>query len=255
MNHSSVIAARRQLTWRPVVIAALAASLAWLGGCAATQTAISKRDLDVQTKASATIFLDPVKEADRTIFVQVRNTSDRPDLDVAPEITAALAGKGYRIVNDPDAAHYYLQANVLYVGKTSNTASQSALQSGYGGALFGMTVAGSTGNSGRALATGALLGGVIETVAGSMVKDVYFSIITDVQIKERLPQGRIAKLDSQQTLQQGTAGSDKVSYAADTEMRAYQTRVISTANKVNLDFAEAVPPLRAGLTRALTGLF
>ena len=40
-----------------------------LSGCAATQVAISKRNLDVQTKMSATIFLDPVKESRRTVFV------------------------------------------------------------------------------------------------------------------------------------------------------------------------------------------
>ncbi len=245
---------------RQFAVVGLVASLAWLGGCAATQVAIAKRDLDVQTKMSATIFLDPVKELDRTVYVQVRNTSDKQDLDVASDIAAAVAAKGYRVVTDPDAAHYYLQANVLYVGKTSSTASESALRGGYGGPLGGALIGATAGsafgnNSGRSLAGAALIGGLVETVAGSVVKDVYYSIVTDVQIKERLARGQVARLDSQQNLQQGTGGTDKVSYAVDTEMRAHQTRVISTANKVNLDFAEAVPPLRAGLTRALGGLF
>ncbi|MCP3707686.1 complement resistance protein TraT [Paraburkholderia sp. CNPSo 3274] len=45
--------------------------------CAATRLAIEKRDLDVQTKLSGTIFLDPMAESKKTIFVQVRNTARR----------------------------------------------------------------------------------------------------------------------------------------------------------------------------------
>ncbi len=57
---------------------ALAAIL--LSGCAATHVAISKRDLDVQTKMSDTVFLDPVGADRKTVFVQIRNTSDKPEL-------------------------------------------------------------------------------------------------------------------------------------------------------------------------------
>ena len=33
-------------------------------------------------------------------------------------MTAAIAGKGYKVVQDPTLAHYLLQANILSVGKT-----------------------------------------------------------------------------------------------------------------------------------------
>ena len=84
-----------------------------LAGCAATHVAISKRDLDVQTKMSDTVFLDPVGPDKRTIFLQIRNTSDKPDLAVNDEIAAALQTKGYTLLQDPEAAHYVLQANIL----------------------------------------------------------------------------------------------------------------------------------------------
>ena len=61
---------------------ALALALA-LSGCVATTTAISKRSLDVQTKMTDSIFLEPVTTPDRTVLVEVRNSSDRPQLDVA----------------------------------------------------------------------------------------------------------------------------------------------------------------------------
>ena len=37
--------------------------------------------------------------------------------------------------------------------------------------------------------------------------------------------------------------------------KRYPTRVMSTANPVNLEYEEAAPPLNAGVTRVLTGLF
>ncbi len=236
-------------------LSAIVATVTLLSGCAATQVAIAKRDLDVQTKMSASIFLDPVAPEEMTVFVQVRNTSDKQELDLAPDIAAAVQAKGYRIVRDPKQAKYYLQANVLQVGKTDPTAIQQQLGSGYGGAMAGLAVAGATGGNGRQIMGGALLGGMAEVVAGSLVKDVYFSIVTDLQIKERLDSGKKATLNSSHANKQGISGSENVTYTDQVDMKTYQTRIVSTANKMNLEFSEAAPALRSGLTRALSGLF
>jgi hypothetical protein len=40
-----------------------------------------------------------------------------------------------------------------------------------------------------------------------------------------------------------------------TDYKSYRTRVVSTANKVNLNYEEAAPALTEGLTRSLAGLF
>jgi outer membrane lipoprotein SlyB len=236
------------------VIAAMTA-ITLLSGCAATQVAIAKRDLDVQTKMSATIFLDPVPPEEMTVYVQVRNTSDKQELDLGPDIAAAVQAKGYRIVRDPKQAKFYLQANVLQVGKTDPTAIQQHLGGGYGAGLGGAMAAASLGGSGRGMLTAGLIGGVGEVIAGSMVKDVYFSIVTDIQIKERLTAGKKATLDSRHLNKQGTSGVENVTYSDQVDMKTYQTRLVSTANKMNLEFTEAAPALRSGLTRALSGLF
>jgi hypothetical protein len=241
----------------------LAATAVMFTGCAATQTAISKRDLDVQTKSSATIFLDPVSQAEQTVFVQIRNTSDKQDLDIAADVIAAVQSKGYRVVQDPKQAKFYLQANVLHVGKTDPTAIQQQLGGGFGAGLSGAAVGlaamsltgGYGGPSGKAMIGAGLLGGITEVVAGSLVKDVYFSIVTDVQIKERLPEGKKAMLNSQHINKQGTTGNESVNYSDAVDMKTYQTRIVSSANKMNLEFAEAAPALRAGLTRAIAGAF
>ena len=122
----------------PPVVKSLAicAALSILLGCAAVHTSIAKKDLDVQTKMSDTVFLDPVGPDKRTIFVQIRNTSDR-SFDIEGAIVSALVARGYRVTQDPDAAHFRLLGNVLSVAKASPTAAEAALASGYGGVFEG----------------------------------------------------------------------------------------------------------------------
>lgn len=243
----------------PKILVAGALALA-LSGCAAAHTAISKADLDVQTKMSSSVFLDPVGSEKRTVYVQVRNTSDKPEFDLGPRIKDAVAAKGYTITNDPDLAHFLLQANVLQVGKTDPSAAERALMGGYGdmagGALAGAAIGAHTGGggTGNALA-GGLVGMFATTVANAAVKDVTYAIITDLQISERAKDGVTVREDNQQTLKQGTSGSKSVQSSEITDWKRYQTRIVSTANKVNLEFEEAEPQLTAGLTRSIAGIF
>jgi hypothetical protein len=243
------------------VAATLAAigSTSLLSGCAATSLALEKKDLDVQTKMSDTIFLDPTPESQRTVFVQVRNTSDKPDFDIANDVTAAVAAKGYRIVTDPAKAQFILQANVLQVGKVAPSAAQESFGrygSALGGAFTGAAIAGAVGtyHAGPILAAG-LVGGLAEMTANALVKDVYYTAVTDVQIREKSHPGVKSHESSLHNLHQGSSGGTTVTYNEDTDYRTYQTRVMSVANKVNLDFAEAAPPLRSGLVRVIAGAF
>ena len=84
--------------------------------CSTMHTIVSKRNLDVQTKMSDTIWLEPVAANERTVFVQVKNTSGK-NLNVEQKVINVLTSKGYRIVNDPSQAKYWLQANILKVDK------------------------------------------------------------------------------------------------------------------------------------------
>jgi hypothetical protein len=240
------------------VLAAIG-STSLLSGCAATQIAIEKRNLDVQTRMSDTIFLEPTAAAKRTIYVQVRNTSDKPDFDIASDVSAAVAAKGYRVVSDPDQAQFILQANILQVGKVAPSAARMAF-GGYGaplGAAFlgaGAAVGMGATHGGPILAAG-LVTGLAEMVANAAVKDVYYTAITDVMIRERQRSGVKSHESSVHNLHQGNSGGTTVTYNEDSDYRTYQTRVMSVANKVNLDFGEAVTPLRSGLVRVISGVF
>jgi len=238
-------------------------ALLFLAGCAASETMISKRTLDVQTKMSETIFLDPVSPDKKVMYVEVRNTSDKSDFDLDGPIKESMKNRGYKVTPNPDEAHYWLQANVLQIGKSDMQAAQAALQAGYGGTDtagqltgkgFGAAAAGWKGDAVSSFASSAI-DGLAGAAAGALVKDVYFLIVTDVQVVEKAAEGVVVRQDSQRDLAQGVAGTQQQTSSEVTKFKKYRTRVVSTANKANLEYEEAAPALTLGLTRALSGLF
>lgn len=237
-----------------VALAAAMGVLLSIYGCAATTTAIRYSDLDVQTKMSTTIFLDPVAPNEKTVFIQLRNTSDK-QLNIDPQIKGAIAAKGYKIETDPSKAHYILQANVLQVGKTDASALEQSQMAGFGGVAAGVAAGAVLGGSraGAGAVVGGLAAGAAEGILGSLVKVVYFSMITDVQISERVkgPVSQQFKAD----LKQGTSSTTTQTSASTSNMKRYQTRIISSARKVNLEFAEALPHLEQGLVNSISGTF
>ena len=80
----------RFFKFKYIVIVGAVASLM---SCAALQTAIEHRNLEVSTKQSQTIFLDPIPNSEKKIFVDIRNTSDQ-DFDITPQIKEALKARG-----------------------------------------------------------------------------------------------------------------------------------------------------------------
>jgi hypothetical protein len=240
----------------------LAGVVVLVTGCGATHTAITKRNLDVQTKMSASIFLDPVAADQKTVFLQIRNTSDKPELDLSDPIGNAMEQKGYRVVESPEQARYLLQANVLQVGRCNLREAEHALEQGFGAALGGalagaaigsVAVRGNHGSKGAVV--GGLVGAAVTTVTDAMVQDVVYSVIADVQISEHLGNSVEIKEKTSSKLKQGTRGVREIVSTEKINWKRYQTRVVSTANKVNLKFKTAVSELRAGLTRAITGIF
>lgn len=247
---------------RFLAVASMAAFITVLGGCAAVHTSIAKKDLDVQTKMSDTVFLDPVGPDKKTIYVDIRNTSDKSNFDIQSTIVRNLQAKGYTVTSNPDFAHYWLRANVLSVDKASPTAAESALHAGYGGAITGAAVGAATGGaiggwSGAGIGglAGAAAFGIAETVADAAVHDVTYMAITDIEIAEKAKAGVIVRQDSKQDAKQGIGGSRSQTSSEISDKKQYRVRIVSTANKVNLEYPEAAPSLTEGLTRSISGIF
>lgn len=228
-----------------------------LGGCAATATAIEHGHLQASTKLSETIFLDPVPHAQKTIYISVKNTSDQT-INVAPKLKESFREHGFRVVNQVGDAHYLLQANILKVGKMSVAASQSALGGGFGSVLAGGAVGaglGSLTHNTNAMIGGGIAGGLVGLAADSLVKDVNYTMITDVQISERVGQGVKVQEEHRASLKQGSSTQLTQVSSRESQYQRYRTRVVSNADRVNLAFKDAVPSLEAGLVKTLTSIF
>lgn len=241
---------------------ALSVVISQIFGCAAINTSISKRNLDVQSKLSDTVFLDPVADRFKVVFVQVRNTSDKPELDIEPSVKASLAQKGYIIATDPEKAQFILQANILSAAKTPANPLNSDF-GGYGavlaGGAIGALASAATGGSNRniagtALAAGALIG-LGNLIGNALVTDVYYSVVVDVQIKEKNKAGVVGQESNIQNAKNGKSASSTTTVNASTDMKTYQTRIMSVANQANLEFNDAVPLLQTGLTKVISGIF
>lgn len=240
-----------------VLVAAL-----FLNGCSAVHTSIAKKDLDVQTKMSDTIFLDPVGPDKKVVYLEVRNTSDKSNFDIMDPIRQSLQSRGYVVTNDPERAHYWLRANILSVGKANPTAAETALGSGFGGALGGAAAGAAIGGglggwSGAGIGglAGVAVGGLVETIADAAVHDTTFMVVTDIEIAEKAKQGVLVRQDSKQDAKQGMGGSRTQTSSEVSDRKKYRTRVVSTANQVNLEYEEAAPELTNGLVRSIAGVF
>ena len=225
-----------------------------ISGCSAMGTAIKKRNLDVKTQMSETIWLEPSNN--KTVYLQIKNTSDKDMSGLQSKITRTVTAKGYQVVTNPDTAGYWIQANVLKADKMDLRETQGWLSRGYEGAATaaalgaGITAYNSS-SAGATLGVG-LAAGLVGMAADAMVEDVNYTMITDVQISERAKTQ--VQTDNVAVLRQGTSGA-KVQTSTETgNQHKYQTRVVSSANKVNLKFPEAQPVLEDQLAKSIANI-
>ena len=221
-------------------------------GCAAMQVALEHKDLEVQTIMSDTVFLEITDSIEKTVYLDIKNTSDK-EVNIIGHIKEILLQKGYTLASSPKEAYYFLQGNTLFVGETDPSAATGALANGYGGALAGAGVGAlTTGSYGGLLALG-IVGGLAEVVANSLTKNVTYTIITDLQIYERSEQ--VVSQRTKTALNQGSSTTIKQSASSKKNRRTYQTRVVSTANQVNLKYEEAKAIIEQNLARSIAGIF
>jgi hypothetical protein len=233
-----------------------------LGGCAATQVALSKKDLDVQARTSTAIFVDAVPKEKRTIFLDVKSGVMEFDRKAFKSFVAEqfLANdNGYRLIDDPDQAQFTMTAYVLNLEKTSPTAAQSALNTGFAGGavLAGAASGGVLNNSNplRGAVAGGLLFGAADMISGSLVKDVTYMLVCDIQIKERTRNGAIVRKDTKIDRKVSDAGTSRQTSSEVSNQKEYQTRIVTTANQVNLKLEEAQSLMFKKTAFAMSGFF
>lgn len=211
---------------------------------------------------SNTIFLDP--NTNRTIFVQLRNTSENQQITLH-EIEDKLAAKGYEVMKDPGQANYWIQAKIIYCHKAADGVTpESVARAGFGagvssggttmvtantgGGIPGLFAGMPAGNGGidvnammrMAMAGRGMQGGFPGMQPPPKEEGVTYLCVTDVQITDR----KIGKPIGQPMAGQDTGVS-----------KPQQMRSVGHVRQKDLDIAEATPIIADKLTTGITGLF
>jgi Enterobacterial TraT complement resistance protein len=249
------------------IVLVLLGLIGTLGGCAATQVAVGKKDLVVNTKLSDSIFVREVPRAERTIYIKLRSSvADFQKREFISVVKASIedSDEGYRVIDDPENATYQLNVFVTNLEQASPTAAQAALGQGFSsgrggelaaGAATGALMARNGGNRYAGAAAGAVLAGVGSTIANSLVKDVTFMLVTDILITHKFRDGVYGRKDTQAARKQGSGGTSNQSVSEVTEGLEQTTRIVTTANKANLKLEEASAEMFRKHSYAIAGFF
>ncbi len=223
-----------------------------LSGCQAISTEVEYRNMIVQTKMNQSLFLSPVANQDRLIYVQVTNTSNEQTIDLKSALVQDLQQNGWTVTDDLSKAQQMLQVNILQAGVTTPEAMNNLLQEGFGAGMVGGGLVAATGGSMPDAAVAGVAVGLSATVADAMVQDITVSLTTDVQILLRLPPNEKVPVNATPKPGDPTVTTD---YVTGTSWLQYQRRVISSANQANLKFKDAQPQMTSELAGSIAGIF
>ncbi len=238
-----------KILWTIVLISTLA-------GCSATQTAIKKRNLQVSSKTSSAVILEPISPEKRVAYVRVRDASGE-NFDLKNDVISAVQSKGIKITKEPSEANFMLTATILQAGKTTKDHAASALSSGFSGALIGVGSAALLGANHHGASGIGLAGAAAGFLADTMIEDVYYSVVVDVEMRERPLEGD-SFVNGDVISVKATNNSVAPNYVKrgkNYNWITHQTRVVTTANKVNLKLEEAMPEIKQGLSQILSSMF
>ncbi len=168
-------------------------------------------------------------------------------------IVQALRQRGYTVTVDPRSAFYLLQGNIRYMGQADPSALRQTITAGYGGPVLGAAIGALAGRDLLGVGVGALAGAGLELVTGTLVKDVTYTLVADLQIAERTASAVQQSVASHLT--QGTSSKVQEHSHSTRDRRRYQTRLVASANQVNLTFDEARGPLTSALATSIAGIF
>lgn len=155
-----------------------------LVGCAATERVIDYSDMKTDVKMDKSVFLEPLNKYPKKVFIEVKHTTNRPDLisGFQPVLVGMIQGKGYEVVSNPNQADYIIQSNIRYIGEYYDRIFQDGVVTGAAvGALSGLAIA----RSAAGVAGGALVGGALGWGADVATRTKTCIIAIDVRITER----------------------------------------------------------------------
>jgi hypothetical protein len=215
-----------------------------VSGCSAVSTAVKKQDLLVETRMSESVVLEPMAPSDRLAYVRVRDTSGNGLRKGMQQILVdQLASEGIRTTLNPKEANLMLNATILQAGKSDKSSVNSALASGFAGGALAGGLSSMTGSSNKQAVGAGLAGAALGFLADTMIEDVYYSFIIDVELRERPLDGDSYENASQTSGTKGTSTKfqSNVQRGENYKWLIYKTRIVTTANQMNLKLEDAMP--------------
>ena len=257
---------------RVLLIPVLALTL--LSAACANHMTLTKQQT---TSVSNPIFLRPTM--DKTIYVETRNTSDRPNATLT-SLPQLLTARGYTLTQDPEKAHFILQVTTVSAIKAKPGTTLDALVAGGFGGMIGGSVGAATALSGHGVGFipgGAAVGAGLGFLANKATEDTQFGLIADAQIIERtkevveqvvtkqaapasgLPENRqpLASLfGGGQSLSPAHAGqsSETIQETHRGNERIHRARFAALQQQMWLDTDKSIAELSAQLAQTIAGL-
>lgn len=246
------------------------AFMLFLSGCATTS-------LQTSVKMTNSLFLLPVSQDKKIVFLNIKNTSGKT-INIQDPLSESLAQKGYIITTDPAKATYILNANILYCDKKrENNAGTAGSVAGGIGASVG---AYNTGSMTSTIGIGLLSAG-IGALAGKLTEDVIWQMQVDIKIQELANhQVRTHKINSQGQAsvsdsktagflnsmsggihndeRHGNLNSNSQTAQSQEFLSNYidsTTMIFAEAYKMRLTLEEAIPVLEESIANQISGLF
>lgn len=234
-------------------------------GCSAAQTAMKKQELSVESKTSYSVVLEPMAPSKRVVYAKVRDLSGNSmRKPMQRNLENMFRSEGFVVTDDPEQANLMITASIVSAEKTDKAGADRYLTSGYKGGLEGgatLAAIGSVaGMDGRDTAGLALVGAAAGFLADTLVEDVYYTFVMDVQMRERPLDGDSIANTTKNSSVKGTAdrntrmsstNNSSVTRGDNYNWIVYETRIVTTANKMNLKIEEAIPEVQLRTAQTL----
>jgi len=198
----------------------------------------------------------------KVLLLYSRNSSDNQGVSLT-DLGTRLTAKGYQVVQDPEAAHYILLANIVYCNITKPEMPVETMVAGGYGSGFGTSMMGGL-NSLTSMASMAGPQGAVAGAAASMGLGAIQGIGSAVgslfsgPSKPTLPDDvNYACVADLQIIDQDATTSASTSTKAEAELQPgiYRMRLAADVHQKKLDEAEATPLLQQKLSAAVAGNF
>lgn len=224
-----------------------------LCSCSPSHTIIKNSRLTTQTRMSKSIFLDPNDSDNAKVYLQIKNSSGTALPDIENKLVDCLQLQDLEVTKDIYEAKYLIQANILQLGRNKPQFAQKSLKTGYGSAIEGAWIGESIVKSSKDKQSMAgVIGASIATTANALIEDIMYTAIVDIQISEKLDEP--AKESIRSSLPQGSGTRRNITLNRNSEWMRYQTRIVSSVNKVNLSENKALTVLESQLINSISGI-